>query len=259
VRGGQLSYRRRRLLLSLFALSAAAGAVAAAIVLLPTGEKLDRGSTAPTAAPTGQSTPRTRRPTTHLSAAERHRLFSSITLFVATSVERHAPERSWPIIHPLLREGLTKRQWSTGNIPVVPYPAVGVDLIRLTSVVGGTALVEVVLEPAPRAHLMRKTFLIELRRLPRQPHRWAVSSWIPEGISESQMAVNADSRPSVVAAAYHARHLSLIWIFLPVGLLFGGLILLPTGVFVREAYRSRRAEAEFRASRDNPGEPSRSH
>jgi len=251
VRGGQLPYRRRRLLLSLFAISVAAGAIATAIVLLPTGVKLDRSPTAPSA---GQSRRRKPPPQRHLSVAERQRVMSSISLFVRTSVERHDPERSWPIVHPLLREGLTKRQWSTGNIPVVPYPAVGVDLVKLTSVVGWTALVEVVLEPDPRAHQVRKTFLIELRRLARPPHRWAVSSWSPEGVSESQMAAErAQTPPSVVASAYHARHLSLIWIVLPLSLLFGGVILLPTGLFVREAYRFRRAEAEFRASRDAGG------
>ena len=103
----------------------------------------------------------------------------------ATAVARDHPERAWPIVDPRLREGLTKREWATGNIPVVPYPAVGVDLIRLQSLVGSTALVEIILDPKANSHLVRKTFEIELHRQPRPPHLWAVSSWVPEGVSQS--------------------------------------------------------------------------
>jgi hypothetical protein len=253
MRGRQLSYRRRRHLVALICLAVVAGGVAAAITFLPRGEKPDRGRTSlPPLA--GQAGSRPTPHVTHLSATERERLRSSILLFVGTSVARRHPERSWPIIHPTLREGLTMRQWMTGNIPVVPYPAVGVDLLRLQSVVNQTALVEVMLEPAPRSHLVRKTFQIELRRLPRPPHRWAVSSWVPEGVSESQILLNARRSPSVVAATDHARHFSALWIFVPIGLLVGGLILVPTGLFVREAYQFRRAKAEFRASLDDRAE-----
>jgi hypothetical protein len=255
VRGGQLSNRRRHRLLGLSALCAIVGGVATAILLLPTGEKLHREPSGPLSAEQSRPSPRPHQ--TRLSADERHRLVSSVSLFVSTSVARHHPERSWEIVHPLLREGLTKRQWSTGNIPVVPYPVVGVDLFRLTSVVGRTALVEVVLEPSPKAHLVRKTFLIELRRLPRPPHLWAVSSWVPEGISQTQMESNAPAPAAVVARAYHAHHLSTMWILLPVGALLAALILLPAGVFLRDAYRFRRAEAEFRASLEDPAELTR--
>jgi hypothetical protein len=246
VRGGQLSYRRRRQVLGLSAVCAVSGGIATAIVLLPTGEKLHREPSRPLSAE--QSRPSPQPHETRLSAAERDRLVSSVSLFVTASVARRHPERSWAIVHPLLREGMTKRQWSTGNIPVVPYPAIGVVLLKRDSVVGRTALYEVVLEPEPKAHLVRKTFLIELRRLPRPPHRWAVSSWVPEGVSGSQMALDAAARPAVAARAYHARHLSTLWIFVPVGALFVGLILLPAGMFTLEAYRFSRAKAEFRAS-----------
>jgi hypothetical protein len=185
----------------------------------------------------------------HLSASDERQLRSTIALFISTAVARHHPERSWPIVHPLLREGLTKRQWSTGNIPVVPYPAAGIDLLRLESAVGQKALVEVFLEPPRGSRLVRKTFQIELRRLPHGPHRWLVSSWVPEGVSQSQIDRDASTTPaSVVAAAYHAQHIAAKWILIPVGLFLGALILLPTGVFVRHAYQSRRATREARAS-----------
>jgi hypothetical protein len=190
----------------------------------------------------------------HLSAADREGLRDTIALFVSTSVARHHPERSWPIVHPVLREGLTKRQWSTGNIPVVPFPAVGVNLLRIESAVSQTALVEVVLVPARNSHLVRKTFLIELRYRRNSQYRWAVSSWVPEGVSQSQIDLNAQLHPAsakTIAAANHVAHLSTLWIIVPVAMFFGGLILLPAFLFVRDAAAGRRAQRAALASARN--------
>jgi hypothetical protein len=239
VRGGQLSYRRKRRLVALGGVGIVASGIAVAILLLPTGKKLDQGPTGPP--PAAQSQPSAQPHNTRLSAAEDRRLMASISLFVRTSVARNHPERSWPIVDSRLREGMTRRQWSTGNIPVVPYPAVGFDLIKLQSVIGRTALVEVMLEPKRTAHLVRKTFQIELRREPRPPHLWAVSSWVPEGVSQSQIEANTPSSPAVAAAAANPPRLSTLWILLPVGALVAGLILIPAFMLTRDARRFRRA------------------
>src|SRR5262245_19594486 len=47
--------------------------------------------------------------------------------FILTAVNRKNLARSWDITHPTLREGLTKKEWLTGNIPVVPYPVSSTD------------------------------------------------------------------------------------------------------------------------------------
>ncbi len=244
---GQLSYRRRRLLLVLLALVVAAGGIAAAIVELPTGTKLDRRSVSHP--PPGQYRSEKPQHSRRLSAAERRQLLSSVLLFVTAAVARSHPERSWPVVDPSLREGLTRRQWGTGNIPVVPFPAVAVGPLRVTSVVGKKAIVEIVLLPNPRAHLVRKTFLMKLREQSRQPRRWAVSSWVPEGISYSLASLQPPVPPAVVAKDSRNKLLSPLWILVPVGVLLAGVLLLPAGVFVRDAYRSRRAEAEARSAR----------
>jgi len=166
---------------------------------------------------------------------------------VSTSVSRHHPERSWSIVGPDLREGMTRKQWSSGNIPVVPYPAAGVNLLRLESMEDQTALVEVVLEPPRNSHLVRKTFQIELHRLPSSSRRWLVSSWVPEGVSESQRVVDASKEPAVVS---HREHLSSAWLLAVLGLLVGGLILFPAGLLFRESYQYRRAKADFEHRHD---------
>jgi hypothetical protein len=180
-----------------------------------------------------------------LTAGEKRRLLSSISLFVRTSVAREHPERSWPIVDSLLREGLTKREWASGNIPVVPYPAVGFDLITLQSLVGSTALVEIILVPKANSHLVRKTFEIQLHRQPRPPHLWAVSSWVPEGVSQAQIDVNRPPSPKVIAEASHPTHLSAMWIWVPLGALLAGVILVPVFVLTRDARRSRRIARRY--------------
>jgi hypothetical protein len=252
VRGRELSYRHRRYLVALIAFAVIVGGISAAIIFMPRGQKPDRSPSSPPP-PSEQAALRRSAPPTKLTAADQAKLRDAIALFVTSSVARHHPERSWPIVHPSLRQGLTKRQWSTGSIPVVPYPAIGVDLVRLESVDDRSALVEVLLEPTRTSHLVRKTFQIELRHLPRGPHPWLVSSWVPEGVSQSQIDQNAarTTPAKVAAAAYHAQHFSAFWLLLPLGLLAGGVILVPTGLFIREAYQFRRAKATLRRSDDD--------
>lgn len=240
-----MSYRRRRRLVALTVFAVVAGGIAAATVFLPKGQKLDRGPTTPP--PRASAAPQQRKPVPmHLTAAEVQQLRSTIALFVSTSVERHHPEQSWAIVHPVLREGLTKRQWSTGNIPVVPFPAAGVDLFRLQSAADRTVLADLLLEPSRKSNLVRKTFQIELRRAPRALHGWLVSSWVPEGVSESQIQRNARTEPIV---ASHVQRLSTAWLVVLVAVLSGGLILIPMALFAREAYLSHRAKAAFHRSR----------
>jgi hypothetical protein len=242
VPAGQLSYRRKRLLFVLLALFVVAGAIAVAIVEVPTGTKLDRTSVSHP--PRGQFRSEQPQRSRRLSASERQQLLSSVVLFVTTAVARNHPERSWAIVDPSLRQGLTRQQWITGNIPVVPFPAAAVGPLRVASVVGTKAMVELVLLPRPRSHLARKTFVMELREQPSQQRRWVVSSWTPEGISYS-----LSSRKPVRPAQLANHTLSALWIGVPIGILLAGLVLLPAGVFVRDAYLSRRAEAEARRSR----------
>ena len=43
--------------------------------------------------------------------------------FILTAVARENLGESYELVHPELRQGLTKKEWLTGNIPVVYYPA----------------------------------------------------------------------------------------------------------------------------------------
>ena len=57
-----------------------------------------------------------------LTKVERNALVSVAQRFVESAVARDHPERAYEIVGPALRGGLSKQQWATGDIPVVPYP-----------------------------------------------------------------------------------------------------------------------------------------
>ena len=50
--------------------------------------------------------------------------------FVATAVLRNHPERSYDLTDKAFHQGLTKAQWGSGNIPVVPYPRKALDVVK---------------------------------------------------------------------------------------------------------------------------------
>jgi hypothetical protein len=249
MRGGRLSYRRRRRVVALSSALVLGGAIAAAILLLPTGQPPDREPAGPPLPAASAQPPEVQSSrSTRISDADWRRIVSSLSLFVKTAVRRDHPGRSWVVVHPVLREGLTRRQWSTGNIPVVPFPVAEIGVVKLESVAGDTALLDIMLVPEAHTNLVRKTFTVELRRVPRAVGKhWLVSSWVPQGVSLSQMNRDARAQPGS-ANAYSPHHLSAMWILAPLGLLLGGIILIPSFVFARESFRARRAEARAHAS-----------
>jgi len=52
--------------------------------------------------------------------------------FVATAVERRDPGASFALVTPELRQGMTRAEWATGNIPVVPFHGVDWTGFRLS-------------------------------------------------------------------------------------------------------------------------------
>jgi hypothetical protein len=56
------------------------------------------------------------------TADKRRQVRTVLDEFAHTAVARKHVAESWAVTGPSLRGGLTRRQWATGDIPVVPYP-----------------------------------------------------------------------------------------------------------------------------------------
>ena len=69
--------------------------------------------------------------------------------FILTAVARQNLGESYRLAHPELRQGMSKREWLTGNIPVVYYPAKQIETatFKVDESYPGEAILEVALLP----------------------------------------------------------------------------------------------------------------
>jgi len=168
--------------------------------------------------------------------------------FIFTAVARKNIDRSWTLVAPEFRAGLTRRQWDTGNIPVVPYP-VGQARWKLEySDVEGVGF-QMGLFPPKGVHQRPQVFLIGLHQLKSGTEgQWVVDSWQSAPIRSSQAAGGSGGGNVVEQASPQlsggskARE-SAAWLLLPVGLL-SLIVVLPLGIGGVNWYRGRRAQAK---------------
>ncbi len=234
------SRRRRRRVVMLGVFTLVAGSVAGIIVIVGnTGKRLPEHVTKGPAQVY-------REPARHrLTKSERNEVRRVTLVFIGSAVARKHLDDSYDLVAPDLREGLTKAEWRTGNIPVVPYPAQAIIRWTLEYSFENDVAYEVVLAGKPGTLPKGKTFFIELRRFPRVRPDWLVESWTPTGISNDtpQEVRRATSPPPVAKAG-----LSAIWLLVPAGIL-ALLVVVPLVVFSRHWYIGRRARARMASQR----------
>lgn len=166
--------------------------------------------------------------------------------FIKTAVRRNHVDASWSMIDPSLRQGFTRRQWATGNIPVVPYPAAGIRQLQIDWSYRDDVALDIVLVPTAGSRLPPKTFMIELKRSAGPVHRrWLVASWAPHGVSEASTLAGATKDPGAIP---RSTSLSSRWLLLPLALVLGMILTLPVVLGVRERVHGARAERAHRRS-----------
>jgi hypothetical protein len=113
-----------------------------------------------------------------------------VSQFLNTAVDRDGSEavarrkldRAWQISSPNVRGGLTKREWLTGNIPVVPYDVSNVDRapVRLDWSYATEASFAVMLLPKNGSAEKPQTFFITVKKFGKGPKaRWMVDYFAP--------------------------------------------------------------------------------
>lgn len=98
--------------------------------------------------------------------------------FIETAVARRKLGDAYWLAGPEVREGMTLRQWLTGNIAVVPYPIDGSTKIRAHIVYSyrGKAQLEIFLVTPDREVNSPHTFFVDLIE---RNGRWYVDGWVP--------------------------------------------------------------------------------
>jgi hypothetical protein len=102
--------------------------------------------------------------------------------FIQTAVARENLDEAWTLVGPNLRGGLSKKRWTTGENPVVPYPVDQLDVApyKVDASYTRSALLEVALLPRKGSDVRAQVFFLELRKLGSGPaSRWVVDNWVP--------------------------------------------------------------------------------
>jgi hypothetical protein len=101
--------------------------------------------------------------------------------FILTAVRRKHLEKAWNIVGPQIRQGMTYKQWLTGNIAVVPYlTPTDITPMKVDYSFRNQALVEVAMVPKKGYKGETNIFWLELRRVGPAGHkRWLVWTWTP--------------------------------------------------------------------------------
>jgi hypothetical protein len=171
--------------------------------------------------------------------------------FIRTAVLRRHVERSWPLTGPKLRQGLTRREWATGNIPVIPYPASALREARWR--VGESTRdrldLDVLLLPKATSTLRSMTFQLELKAVgPPQGRHWLVAGWNPSGGIAVPGALPGSGRIDLSPRG-GTSPLGARWLLLPVGVLLL-VLLVPAWLLLRGWRHGRHAARAFRDNRE---------
>jgi hypothetical protein len=198
--------------------------------------------------------------------AEQRAVHPVLAQFIRYAVAREDPAKAWDLAGPDLRSGLTRKEWDTGAIPVVNYPASHKGLgswsyvkYSYTNTVG----LEVFVFPKPGSGYSAMTADAEVRK--DSDGRWQVNYWMPErfhgpaslsakakpakpptkvalGASKKKSGSHKSAASPSSAPNPNQPRISGIWLLLPVAIL-SLIIIAPLTLLVIGVIRNRRAAA----------------
>lgn len=234
-----MSYRARRRLLRIVVAGAVVVAIAVSAALFwNTAENIETFS--------GGEADIYVAPQPHtLSKSERAALVLVAQRFVESAVTRDHPERAYGIVGPNLRGGLTKKQWASGEIPVVPYPVGSARWKVEYSNSDGVGLL-VMVYPTEKARLEPAVFsmsMVSVRRGEGEG-RWLVNGWVPKGGSPSAIGSSSGSPGQALAGEEEefervSPKASVAWLIFP-AILICLVLVVPLVFLVRERRVARR-------------------
>ena len=185
---------------------------------------------------------------TPLSKADRASSQRVVDAFVNAAVLRLHLGRSYDLVTGEMRQGMSRHQWKTEDIPVVPFPLRDFVLAKskLDYSHGNVARYKVLMYARPEGPTPSGVFSIELHALRRGGQRqWLVDYWEPLGGGISTPAVpranplSLQNQPSATA-----QPLGTTWVLVPLAVL-SLIVLLPLAIGVRGWVRNRRIDRAY--------------
>lgn len=101
--------------------------------------------------------------------------------FILTAVAREDLATSWDLVAPELKEGYTKEEWASGNIPIQYYPADSIETasFAVEESTDDNVVLQVALLPKDGADVEGQIFFIGLQK---DGASWLVDYWAPRTI-----------------------------------------------------------------------------
>ena len=187
--------------------------------------------------------------------------------FIRSAVARQGPARAWDVSAPNLKEGVTRKEWNRGSLPVVPYPALDKGLGQWDYVeysYRNSVGLEVFLFPKPGSGYSALTADVELVR---DHGRWLVDYWMPKKFHGPPALASGGKAKKITRKAAGTRSHApegqgsaaggrcpvsrpqsrLYWI-IPIAIL-SLVVLVPIGLGIAHWIRARRAAREYAAWR----------
>jgi hypothetical protein len=196
--------------------------------------------------------------TVRATPAEKASAYEVAVRFLNTAVRREHVERSYDLVTPNLRSGMTRKAWNTGAIPVMPFP---VDSPRLSrwrvdfQHKDALGLIFLLFPEQKRNDYRPTSFFLDLKATGHgKSRRWLVDYFAPAAASPQPADVSARSDFNVNPAANGTLsegpgHLDPMWLILP-GTILALIILVPGTFAVRGWLVGRRAAREYRRALD---------
>jgi hypothetical protein len=97
--------------------------------------------------------------------------------FILTAVQRKHLAEAWNLVAPVMKQGMTKKQWLTGNIAVVPwFGKLAPVPLKVDYSYPREAQFTVILAPKPGTEGQTDTFIMGLKKY---GGHWKVVAWVP--------------------------------------------------------------------------------
>jgi hypothetical protein len=251
------SPRRRRRFFRASGVIVAAGCAIAIGFLYPNTGRKEAGFSPGKPQVTHDEPPASPLSKSDLAAAE-----ATLDHFVTTAVLRRHLDESYDLVTEQLHGGMTRAEWRSGDIPVIPFPARDFAFAKskLKYSYPNFARYDVLIWAKPHATTSSTTFSLELRTAGTGKSRhWLVDYFEPVGGGISMPARPPRNPLSLRTPQPSATDapLGVAWVFVPLSI-FSLIVLVPSGLAIRGWLRNRRADREYAAKRLPPLPPSSS-
>lgn len=104
--------------------------------------------------------------------------------FIKTAVARKDLGSAYDIVGPSIKQGMSRAEWNTGNIAVIPFPVDKLDYapFKIDYSHPRDVLMEVALLTKDGSGIKGQTFFIGIKKFGLGDNaRWLVDNWVPRG------------------------------------------------------------------------------